>query len=348
LGHIITREGILPNTDNIKAIMTCPAPKSITELRSFNGMVQYYGDYIPHLAEIATPLYKLYKKAVEFTWSPACQQAFDTIKAKLTSPPVLRRPDPTLPYILQTDWSPTAIGAGLAQEDRHGEEHPLAFASKILKGPEVEHSATAGECFAEVRFVEHLRPYLCGVPFTLGMDHWSLKWLMTSMQQNGRLARWALKLQEYDFTIRHRKGCLNGNADAHSRPPIACADSQPVAMLAVVEAQPLSFDRTTVYQQVLTCSPVSRLAEVDRLQTVSHHRLCAVYLISNPCKGSCCQLQLHKSYEIAYSFDLHPGLDMLQLPVCPAPNIRPEFWLRIYCVWSTSPCTGQLRSEPCC
>jgi len=131
----------------------------------------------------------------------------------------------------------------LAQEDVHGEQHPIAYASKIFKGPELKYSATEGECFAVVSFMEHFRPYLCGVPFTLEMDHWSLKWLMTSTQQNGRLARWALKLQEYDFTIRHKKGSQNGNADVLSRPPIACAEEQPrMAILADVDTQPLQFN----------------------------------------------------------------------------------------------------------
>ena len=104
----------------------------------------------------------------------------------------------------------------LAQEDIQGKEHPIAYASKIMKGPELEYSATDGECFAVVSFVEHFRPYLVGVPFTLEIDHWSLKWLMTSgTQQNGRLVMWPLKLQKYDFTIRHRKGAQNSNADAH-------------------------------------------------------------------------------------------------------------------------------------
>jgi len=98
------------------------------------------------------------------------------------------------------------------------------------------------------------------------------------------------------------------------------------------------------YQQVLTCSPVSRLAGVDRLQTVSQHRLCVVYLILNTCKGPYHQIRFYTSYEVAYSYDLHPGHDMLQLPGCAAPDIQPG----IYCVWPTSPCICQLRSEPCC
>ena len=104
-GHIVTREGVLPDKDNVKAIMDCPAPANLSELRSFTGMVQYYGNYISHLAKLASPLYQLYKKGVEFTWGPECQKAFEVIKHKLIASPVLHRPDPGLPHFLETDWS---------------------------------------------------------------------------------------------------------------------------------------------------------------------------------------------------------------------------------------------------
>ena len=110
LRHIVTQDGVLPDESNITAIMNCRPPATLTKLRSFVGMVQY----IPHLAHIAQPLFELYKKDVDFVWTEACQEAFETVKEKLTSPPVLRRSDQVLPYILQIDWSPTATGAVLA------------------------------------------------------------------------------------------------------------------------------------------------------------------------------------------------------------------------------------------
>lgn len=124
----------------------------------------------------------------------------------------------------------------LAQEDSAGHEHPISYASKILKGPELNYSA------AVVSFVEHFRPYLYGSPFTLEMDHWALKWLMTGQHKNGSRARWALKLQEYDFVIRHRRGTQNANLDALSRPPIATVPEPRLRTLAVVQTLPLDFD----------------------------------------------------------------------------------------------------------
>lgn len=143
LGHTVSREGTLSDPDNVKAIMQCATPKSLTELRSFNGMVQYYGNYMLHWAQIAAPLHRLYRNGVQFTWSSDCQQASEEIKGMLVSPAVLRRADPELPYILQMDWSPTANGAILAQEDASGEKHPVAYASKMVKGPELKYSATS-------------------------------------------------------------------------------------------------------------------------------------------------------------------------------------------------------------
>ena len=91
----------------------------------------------------------------------------------------------------------------------------------MLRGPELNYAVVEGECFAVVHFTEHFRPYLHGNQFTVVVDHWALKWLMTTTHKNPKLARWSLKLQEYPFTIQHRKGALNANADAMSRPPIA-------------------------------------------------------------------------------------------------------------------------------
>ncbi|KAL0023444.1 hypothetical protein WJX79_003574 [Trebouxia sp. C0005] len=79
----------------------------------------------------------------------------------------------------------------LREEDANGEEHPIAYASRMLKGPELKYSATEGERFAVVSFVEHFRPFLWSVPFTLEVDHWWLKRLLTSIQQNSRLALWS-------------------------------------------------------------------------------------------------------------------------------------------------------------
>ena len=195
-------------------------------------MANYYAQFVPHFSAIAKPLYRLTQKEVPFEWTEECSQAFGVLKQALTEAPVLRRPDTALPYVLQTDWSTVAIGAVLGQVDAQGEEHPVAYGSRMLRGAETRYSAVEGECLAVVHFVEHYRPYLHGTSFTVEMDHWALQWLMTGEHRNARLERWAMKLMNYDFKVRHRRGAQNANADALSRPPFAPESAGP-SMIAL-------------------------------------------------------------------------------------------------------------------
>ena len=231
LGHIVTREGILPDPQNVQAILDAKAPTDVSQLRSFLGMCTYYDEFVKGYANYAQPLFKLTRKSSEFIWTQECQDAFEDLKLMLTNAPVLRRPDTSLQYILHTDWSPHAIGAVLAQIDADGKEHPIAYGSRMLRSAELKYAPTQGECFSVVHWLQHFRRYLYGVHFILEVDHWALKWLMTTAQ-SGMLARWAMKLQEFDMEIRHRPGHKHTNADAMSRPPIT-AMPVPTAMIAV-------------------------------------------------------------------------------------------------------------------
>ena len=120
LGHIVTREGILPDPQNVQAILDATAPTDVLQLRSFLGMCTYYDEFVKGYANYAQPLFKLTRKSSEFIWTRECQDAFEDLKLMLTNAPVLRRPDTSLQYILHTDWSHHAIGAVLAQIDAEG------------------------------------------------------------------------------------------------------------------------------------------------------------------------------------------------------------------------------------
>ena len=224
LGHLVTRDGVLPDASNVQAVMDAAAPKTVRDVRSSLGMASYYSQFVEGFAAIARPLYRLTKKDTPFQWTDDCEDSFQALREALVSAPVLRRPDSPPPYILQTDWSPVANGAVLTQIGADKEEHPVAFASRVLRGPELKYAATEGESFAVVHFIKHFTPYLHGAHFTVQMDYWALKWLMSNEHRNERLARWALKMQEYNSDVLHRKGALNANADAMSRPPIAQAE----------------------------------------------------------------------------------------------------------------------------
>jgi hypothetical protein len=168
------------------------------------------------MAAISAPLTRLTKKGVVFNWTTDCQAAFEAIKAMLVDAPLLRYPDFSKKFTLYTDWQPGAAAAILGQELEDG-DHVIAYASKTLQGAELNYSPTDGELLAIVWAVKLFRPYLYGVQFTIVTDHKALKWLLTSRNLSGKLARYAIELQEYDFDIQHRSGTLHGNVDCLSR-----------------------------------------------------------------------------------------------------------------------------------
>jgi hypothetical protein len=144
----------------------------------------------------------LLKKDVAWTSSEEAQEAFNTLKEKLPEFPILRRPDFSKVFILHTNWSALGIGAIIGQLDEEGKEYVIAYASQSNKA-ETNYSSYEGECLAVVWVVIHLMPYLYGTNFTLYTNHRPIKRLMTNNKLTGKLVRWALILQEYEFKVIH-------------------------------------------------------------------------------------------------------------------------------------------------
>ena len=171
------------------------------DYRPINAVTQKDAYPLPRTSEVLDTL----GKASEFLWAPECQNAVNDLKLMLTNAPVLQRPDNSLQYILHTDQSPVAIGAALTQIGPDGKEHPIAYGSRMLRAGELKYAPTQGECFSVLHWLRHFRHYLYTVPFILEVDHWALKWMMTT-GHSAMLARWAMTLQEFNMGIRHRPG----------------------------------------------------------------------------------------------------------------------------------------------
>jgi hypothetical protein len=118
--------------------LNAPEPKSLQQLESFLGLVNYYGKYIPNLSTLAAPLNALRRKDTEYIWSNDCSEA--ELKAELISPSVLTHFDETKMVALSTDASSYGIGAVLVHVDSDGTDRPIAYASRTLNAHERNYS----------------------------------------------------------------------------------------------------------------------------------------------------------------------------------------------------------------
>lgn len=217
LGYVVGHGTLQTDPDKVSAIVEFPAPKTVKQLRRFLGLAGWYRRFISNFAEVSSPLTELLKKKRTFDWTEEANMAFKTLKEKLSTAPVLTNPDYAKPFLIQCDASQHGVGAVIAQVSEEGEETPIAYMSQKLNKAQRNYSVTEQECLAAVLAIKKFRAYVEGHEFTLITDHASLKWLMRQTDLNGRLARWALKLQGFKFNIEHRKGSANVVPDALSR-----------------------------------------------------------------------------------------------------------------------------------
>ncbi|CAC5402690.1 unnamed protein product [Mytilus coruscus] len=217
LGHRISREGVKVDQSKVEAVKSFPVPKTETQVRSFLGLCNYYRKFIKNFAYIAKPLTNFTKKEVPFEWSEKCQKSFDKLKDALCSPPVLAYPDLSKPFILTTDASGTAIGYILGQFDSEGRERVCAYNGRSLSQSETKWSISEKECLAVLEGIKNYHVYLANSHFKIYTDHQALNWLSSIKQSTGRLARWYVLLQGYDYEICFRRGSKNTNADCLSR-----------------------------------------------------------------------------------------------------------------------------------
>ena len=222
LGHIISVEGVRPDPEKTEKVRSFPVPRDVTQVRQFLGLASYYRRFVPRFAKIASPLHALLKKDNAFLWSPECSSAFKQLKDVLTSSPVLVFPKfgPECEFILETDASYVGLGAVLSQQQEDGSVHPIAYASRSLDPHERNYGVTKLETLGLVWAVRYFHPYLLGHHTVVYTDHSACLSLLNHPRPSGKLARWAMTIQEMDLIIKHRSGKSNTNADALLRNPV--------------------------------------------------------------------------------------------------------------------------------
>ena len=244
LGHVLSAEGISANPKKVEKVKNWPVPTNPKELQSFLGLASYYCHFIPKFAAIAKCLHQLvgpanhqkskknktnsepvadsHSNRQAFQWTGKHQEAFNLLKACLTSAPVLGYPDFSHPFELEMDASLQGLGAMLSQRDETGTSHVIAFASRSLQPSEQlmhNYSSAKLELLAlKWAVTEKFRDYLLGSKFTVYTDNNPLAYVKESKLGAAQI-RWLSELALFDFNIKYRSGKSNQAADALSHHP---------------------------------------------------------------------------------------------------------------------------------
>jgi hypothetical protein len=212
LGFVVRARGVEVDEEKVKAIKDWPTPKSVTEVRSFHGLASFYRRFVRNFSTLAAPLTEVVKKDKGFKWGLEQENAFNLIKEKLCSAPLLILPDFSKTFEIECDASGIGIGAVLMQERR-----PIAYFSEKLSGAALNYSTYDKELYALVRALETWQHYLWSKEFVIHTDHESLKHLKGQNKLNRRHAKWVEFIEMFPYVIRYKQGKENVVADALSR-----------------------------------------------------------------------------------------------------------------------------------
>ena len=219
LGLRVSQGCVAMDPAKVQAVLDWPAPRKVKEVQAFIGFANFYRRFIQDFSRVIRPLTRLVKKGVAWTWGDDQQAAFDELKARFSSAPVLAMPDLTSPFVVEVYASYFATCAVLSQKVADDLLHPVAFYSKSLNDAERNYEIHDKELLAIIRALDEWRHYLEGAEHKLDIvsDHKNLLYFSDARRLTRRQARWSLFLSRFDFAIRHRPGSLGGKPDALSR-----------------------------------------------------------------------------------------------------------------------------------
>lgn len=219
LGLIISTRGIRMDPAKVAAVREWETPKCVRDVQSFIGFANFYRRFVKDFSKLSAPMQRLVRKDVPFLWSSECERAFQELKNRFCSAPILMRFDPDKKILVETDASDYVSAGVLSQRDNEGILRPVAFFSKKHSAAECNYEIYDKELLAIVRAFEEWRPELEGsaVPIEVLSDHKNLEYFMSTKKLSRRQARWSEFLSRFKFVITYRPGKLGGKPDALTR-----------------------------------------------------------------------------------------------------------------------------------
>ncbi|XP_058817519.1 uncharacterized protein K02A2.6-like [Topomyia yanbarensis] len=250
-GYIIDRHGIHKVRQKIDAVQRMPTPENKEQVRSFVGLVNYYGRFLPNLSTMIYPLNRLLRNNVPFQWSKSCEEAFRKVKQEMQSDSFLVHYNPELPLVLATDASPYGVGAVLSHVLPDGSERPIQYASQTLNETQRKYKQVDREAYSIVFGIRRFHQYLYGRKFVIYTDNESVKQIFSETKglptmSALRMQHYATFLQSFDYTIKFRPTKQHYNADAFSRLPIDTKQPDNVVEeadmleISIIETMPLT------------------------------------------------------------------------------------------------------------
>ncbi|GJV60342.1 reverse transcriptase domain-containing protein [Tanacetum coccineum] len=317
LGHVIDNKGIHVDPAKIESVKDWASPKTPTEIRQFLGLAGYYRRFIEGFSKIAKPMTKLTQKKVKFEWGDKQGAAFQLLKQKLCSAPILALPEGSEDFIVYCDASIKGLGAVLMQREK-----VISYASRQLKIHEKNYTTHDLELGAVVFALKIWRHYLYGTKCTVFTDHKSLQHILNQKELNMRQRRWLELLSDYDCDIRYHPGKANVVADALSRkerePPLRVRalvmtislDLPKQILNAQTEARkPENIKNEDVGGMLIENAKFPEALRTEKLEPRTDGTLCLNGRSWLPCYDDLRTVIMHESHKSKYS--IHPGSEKM-------------------------------------
>ncbi|XP_052768253.1 uncharacterized protein K02A2.6-like [Mya arenaria] len=234
VGHKITKEGLKPDPEKVRAVQEMKQPTNTKELQTFLGFITYLQKFLPNMSQVSAPLRKLLEKDIAWHWETEQKDSFQALKKMASEAPVLAFYNKDETVVLNVDASSCGLGAVLLQNER-----PVAYASRALNSTMKKYSQIEKEALAIVFGCKEFHDYLYGTHFIVESDHKPLESIFKKSitEAPPRVQRFAIALQKYDFKVVHKPGKTMLISDTLSRLYLPETNDELVPDLSVNEVQ---------------------------------------------------------------------------------------------------------------